>query len=336
MAMMNFTARIPARVFGFPSERTVLGFVPQKCPSGCRFDTLDEEYSFNPELFEELRMWWECSNTREPLYLSGPAGCGKTSMVMQFLARVNAPAVTLTCRRRMDKYELIGQWGADPATKSLTWMDGPALIAWRTGAVLVINEMTSAPADVWVACNDLLEGDAIVVDRTGEVVPRHPNTRVIFTDNRPLGDGNETSQYLGRNAQDMSVLDRCWHILADFPSESEQVELVWKKTQALATGLDTKRAKAIVEHVVKFAIMLREAKNDSSYDPVYTLSNRGLLRFVSMLFAFAKAPVKVPNAVRKALGLALTNGLSAGAASGIQNSIEYDFSRISKLVMQKA
>ena len=87
---------------------------------------------------------------------------------------------------------------------------------------------------------------------------------------------------------------------------------------------------------MKFAIMLREAKNDSSYDPVYTLSNRGLLRFVSMLFAFAKAPVKVPNAVRKALGLALTNGLSAGAASGIQNSIEYDFSRISKLVMQKA
>ena len=249
---------------------------------------------------------------------------------MQFLARVNAPAVTLTCRRRMDKYELIGSYSSQDG--KLVWVDGPALIAWRTGAVLVINEMTSAPADVWVACNDLLEGDAIVVDRTGEVVPRHPNTRVIFTDNRPLGDGSETDQYLGRNAQDASVLDRCWHIACNFPKTDEQIELIWKKVSHLATGLDTDRARNIVRQVVQFAEEVRENR-DRAYDNV-SISNRGILRFVSMLFAFAKAPKKPENPVQLALGLTIANGLSAAASTGLQNALTYDHAAILSLVMK--
>lgn len=329
--MMKFNARIPARGFGLKSDRTVLGFVPTDAPNGTRFAEIDDDYSFNPQFFEELRMWWETENTAEPLYLSGPAGCGKTSGVMQFLARVNAPAVTLTCRRRMDKYELIGTYMPQGDGK-LVWVDGPALIAWRTGAVLVINEMTSAPADVWVACNDLLEGDAIVVDRTGEVVSRHPNTRVIFTDNRPLGDGGETDQYLGRNAQDASVLDRCWHIACNFPKTDEQIELVWKKVSHLAMGLDTGRARNIVRQVVRFAEEVRENR-DRAYDNV-SISNRGILRFVSMLFAFAKAPKKPENPVQLALGLTIANGLSAAAATGLQNALTYDHAAILSLVMK--
>lgn len=328
--MMKFNARIPARGFGLESDRTVLGFVPTDAPNGTRFAEIDDDYSFNPQFFEELRMWWETENTAEPLYLSGPAGCGKTSGVMQFLARVNAPAVTLTCRRRMDKYELIGSYSSQDG--KLVWVDGPALIAWRTGAVLVINEMTSAPADVWVACNDLLEGDAIVVDRTGEVVPRHPNTRVIFTDNRPLGDGSETDQYLGRNAQDASVLDRCWHIACNFPKTDEQIELIWKKVSHLATGLDTDRARNIVRQVVQFAEEVRENR-DRAYDNV-SISNRGILRFVSMLFAFAKAPKKPENPVQLALGLTIANGLSAAASTGLQNALTYDHAAILSLVMK--
>ena len=327
--MMKFNARIPARGFGLESDRTVLGFVPTDAPNGTRFAEIDDDYSFNPQFFEELRMWWETENTAEPLYLSGPAGCGKTSGVMQFLARVNAPAVTLTCRRRMDKYELIGTYMPQGDGK-LVWVDDPALIAWRTGAVLVINEMTSAPADVWVACNDLLEGDAIVVDRTGEVVPRHPNTRVIFTDNRPLGDGSETDQYLGRNAQDASVLDRCWHIACNFPKTDEQIELIWKKVSHLATGLDTDRARNIVRQVVQFAEEVRENR-DRAYDNV-SISNRGILRFVSMLFA--KAPKKPENPVQLALGLTIANGLSAAAATGLQNALTYDHAAILSLVMK--
>ena len=171
-----------------------------------------------------------------------------------------------------------------------------------------------------------------MVDRTGEVVPRHPNTRVIFTDNRPLGDGSETDQYLGRNAQDASVLDRCWHIACNFPKTDEQIELIWKKVSHLATGLDTDRARNIVRQVVQFAEEVRENR-DRAYDNV-SISNRGILRFVSMLFAFAKAPKKPENPVQLALGLTIANGLSAPAATGLQNALTYDHAAILSLVMK--
>ena len=164
------------------------------------------------------------------------------------------------------------------------------------------------------------------------MVPRHPNTRVIFTDNRPLGDGGETDQYLGRNAQDASVLDRCWHIACNFPKTDEQIELVWKKVSHLATGLDTDRARNIVRQVVRFAEEVRE-NNTRAYDNV-SISNRGILRFVSMLFAFAKAPKKPENPVQLALGLTIANGLSAAAATGLQNALTYDHAALQSLVMK--
>ncbi len=331
--MMNFNAYIPASEFGFESPQRVLGFCPTALPSGTRFAQPDREYTFQPEQFERFRLWWEAENTAEPLWISGPAGCGKTSFVMQFLRRVNAPAVTMTCRRRMDKYELIGQWGADPTGK-LIWTDGPATIAWRTGAVLVINEPSSAPADVWLACNDLLEGDDIVIDRTGEVVHRHPNARIVFTDNRPLGDASETSEYLGRHAQDRSVFDRAWQLIFSYPEKDAEVELLWKKLSAQAVGLDPKRARGIVEGVVDFSHTLREQHEQKLAVP--EMSQRGLLRFCGLLFTFAKAPVaKAVNPVSVSLSLALTDGLAAEDAISLQHMIQYDFSRLNKLVEGK-
>ena len=333
--MMNFNAYIPASEFGLDSDKRVLGFCPAPLPKGTRFAQPDREYTFQPELFERFRLWWEAEDTREPMWISGPAGAGKTSFVMQFLRRVNAPAVTLTCRRRMDKYELIGQWGSDPTTGQLVWIDGPATIAWRTGAVLVINEPSSAPADMWVACNDLLEGDDIVIDRTGEVVHRHPNARIVFTDNRPLGDASETPEYLGRHAQDRSVFDRTWSLVVGYPEKDVEVELLWKKVAAQAEGLDPKRARNIIETVVDFSLSLRE-QNEQKPSEVPQMSQRGLTRFIGLLFTFAKAPVA--NGVKPvsiALSLALTDGLSPSSAIALQNLIQYDFGRLDKLVAGK-
>ena len=188
--------------------------------------------------------------------------------------------------------------------------------------------MTSAPADVWVSANDLLEGDAVVVDRTGEVVPRHPNTRVVFTDNRPLGDAGETDDYLGRNAQDRSVLDRCWHIAARWPDERSEVRLLLLKTQRFRRGLTEKRAEAIAVEAVRFARATRESDRG---ERLFELSTRSLVRFTTLLFTFAAAG-NVANAAREALALALTDGLSAGASAGLQNAMNYDFGRINALV----
>ncbi len=328
--MMHFTARVPARNFGFLSERTVLGFQSQpKAPAGARFITPDPDYVFAPDFFERLRLWWEWTDTSAPLFISGPAGCGKTSAVLQFLARVHAPVVSLTCRRRMDKYELIGQWGADPVTRDLVWTDGPALTAWRRGCVLLVNEMTSAPADVWVSANDLLEGDALVVDRTGEMVPRHPNARVIFTDNRPLGDASETQQYLGRHAQDLSVTDRCWHLAANYPDEALERQLLLRKTAPHQQGLDAQRVEAIIREAVRFARATRVMPPDPRQAFPAPLSTRSLVRFAELLLCFAATP-GMEHPVRTALSLTLADGLSEDAAAAMQHAAQFDYAELEK------
>ena len=61
-----------------------------------------------------------------------------------------------TARPRMDRRELIGRWVLGP--NGMTWVDGPAALAWRNGWVLLINEFSAAPPEVWVSANDLLKG----------------------------------------------------------------------------------------------------------------------------------------------------------------------------------
>lgn len=327
---MLFTDRIPARTFGIDSVSTVLGFRKTTRKTALsrlsRTIPVDAAHTFDPAFFAQIRLWWEWHNTREPLAVTGPAGCGKTTGVLQFLARVNAPVVTLTCRRRMDKYELIGRWGPGE-DGSLTWYDGPAALAWRHGFVLVVNELTAAPADVWVSMNDLLEGDDLVNDRTGEVIPRHANTRVILTDNCRLGSTTGDTGYVARNDQDRSVFERCWHIALSFPDAETELAMLAKKTAASLTGLDAERTDALLRASVAFARKTREAQLEAKgrIKPA-AVSPRTLLRFTELMGALMLAGNTAQAALTTALDLSLAAGCSPQNRGHLQHWAAWVFS----------
>ena len=111
---VHYTARIPARAFGFESDETIPGFLPIEQPPAAplQYVRIDPAHVFNRTLFEDLRLWWTWNDPVQPLYISGPTGCGKTSTVMQFMARVNAPVISVTCTKRFVKDDLVGRWGA--------------------------------------------------------------------------------------------------------------------------------------------------------------------------------------------------------------------------------
>lgn len=167
---MFFTNRISTTAFNISvqPERFVLGFAPRAGQKG-----KDANFVFDPFLLEQTRLWWETADS-EPLCLNGPTGCGKTSFIREFLLRVNAPFVELTCHRRLDKSALLG--GFVPTQKGFEWQDGPAARAWREGLVLVINEFSIAPPEVWVAANDILEG--------GDLYMLHDSIKYPPIDNR--------------------------------------------------------------------------------------------------------------------------------------------------------
>jgi len=308
--MMQFSTRIPERAFGLDTDETVLGFQATG-PEAALIPALEPEHAFDETFFAELKLWWEWEDTASPLIVTGPTGSGKTSGVLQFLARVNAPALELTCRARMDKSDLIG--GFTPQEGGFRWTDGPALAAWRRGLTFVVNEFSLAPPEVWVSVNDLFEGSALYVEKTGEIVHRHPNTRVVITDNS--GCGSECG-YLAREALDTTTLDRCWHVRLGYLSEEEELALLSRHFPKM---VDAKQ-RDVLAAGVRFARKSREVSR-------HPVSTRVLLRFLAILFKIA-GNASGHDPLEEALSLALTAGLPSKEASLLQQIAHFEFASV--------
>lgn len=74
------------------------------------------------------------------LYITGPTGSGKTSLVEQVAARINWPVQTVTGHGRLELNDLLGQWLLLKGG-GMQWADGPLTLAVRNGHVLLVNEI---------------------------------------------------------------------------------------------------------------------------------------------------------------------------------------------------
>lgn len=184
-------------------------------------------YHFPAPLYLDFITWWNMGEA-EPLLITGPAGSGKTSAVLEFAARLSVPVVSYTARPRMDRRELVGRWVLAPEG-GMRWIDGPAALAWKHGWLLLVNEFSAAPAETWVSANDLLEGLPLENDQTGERIERHPDARIVFTDNTRGHSSEAEAGYFGREMQDRSVIDRLWHIRFEGLAEDEEAEVLMKE-----------------------------------------------------------------------------------------------------------
>ncbi|MDY4162019.1 MAG: AAA family ATPase [Sutterella sp.] len=222
---------VPAARFGLPADTfsACLGYATDSLPvfSRTRIPVVNPRHFFTLEHCRTLSLWWRLSRG-EPLYISGPSGSGKTSTALQFCARLGMPVVSVTARARMDRRELIGHWSVRGG--ETVWVDGPALLAWKFGWVLLINEFSAAPADMWVSCNDILEGLPIDNEATGLLVERHPMTRVIVTDNTRGHSAEIDDGFFGRQIQDRSVIDRFWHLRMEGLAEADEARLLEAET----------------------------------------------------------------------------------------------------------
>lgn len=282
-----------------------------------RIPAINPDHQFAPEHYRNFVLWWRHGKA-DPLYISGPTGSGKTSTAMQFCARLGMPVVSVTARARMDRRELLGHYDArDNAT---VWQDGPALLAWRYGWTLIINEFSTAPADMWVSCNDILEGLPIDNPSTGEVVFRHPDTRVIVTDNTRGHTVEIDEGFYGRQIQDRSVIDRFWHIRMESHTETMASRLLY-------AGISPSfRADYEVSVLTTLCDMLAKAGRDSQTasaskaigfnSAAVPISLRALKRLRDMLLAAGREPwgeAQASELLRSLIRVAFTEALDETA-----------------------
>ena len=102
---MTFTTCISAQDFGLASETMIPGFQASQlsCAAPAQIVRVDPCHVFDESFLQDLVLWWTWPDTRIPLYIAGPTGCGKTTSVLQFLARVHVPVISLTCSRPLGR-----------------------------------------------------------------------------------------------------------------------------------------------------------------------------------------------------------------------------------------
>jgi DNA polymerase III delta prime subunit len=112
--------------------------------------------------------------------LYGPPGTGKTQLAMTTGVPAGLPVYRVNMTEDTPAAELRG--GFIPQGDRWIWNDGPALLAFRNGGRLVVDEITRASDDALSFLLGVLDGHDVTLPN-GEVIPPSPNLSVWATTN---------------------------------------------------------------------------------------------------------------------------------------------------------
>jgi len=95
---------------------------------------IDPHYSFH-ESARDAAVWF--MNKLDPLYLYGPTGSGKTSLIKQLAARLNYPVLEVTGHARLEFADLCGHISLHNGTMRYEY--GPLSLAMRYGGLFLAS-----------------------------------------------------------------------------------------------------------------------------------------------------------------------------------------------------
>ncbi|MFA5924605.1 MAG: MoxR family ATPase [Methylococcaceae bacterium] len=278
-ATFGITAPVSMKVEGFEPAQNV--YVPTQKPYVFRKDHLRDVLAFLG------------SPNGDGLYLTGPTGSGKTSLLEQVAARLHWGVHTVTGHGRLELNDLLGQYMLVDGG-AMHWIDGPLTLAVRLGHVLLINEIDAV--DPAIGLNEIVEGKPLTIPQTGAVITPHPKFRLVATDNS-AGAGDQSGLYQGVLRQNLAFLDRFRLMEVGYPDPEDEMKLL--------ADVVPNMPETVRESMIKVANQIRKVfigGQDGGGMLSVTLSTRGLMRWASLVATFKSAP----NALAYSLDRALT------------------------------
>ena len=136
--------------------------------------------------------------------LTGPTGCGKTTVAMAAAERLGVDCYVVPCSAGMSEHHLLGRL---MPTEADGWKFTPAPFsrAWAEGGLVILDEIDAADANVLLVLNSALANGRLV-DGEGKTIMRHEHCYIMATANTAGGGATET--YAGRSHLDASTVDR--------------------------------------------------------------------------------------------------------------------------------
>lgn len=185
----------------------------------------NKQYVFDPDNLEQILRHLQ-NNHGDSLFLSGPTGCGKTSLILEIASRLDWPVECITLSQTSEVADLIGHNILKKG--QITFEYGPLSRAMMYGEILLLNEIDLMCAGELTALNDVLEGRALCVNaNNGEVIYPHPFFRVVATANSK-GLGDNSGNYLGVRKQNKAFLDRWIFFECTYPDYELEQSLILK------------------------------------------------------------------------------------------------------------
>jgi|GEM_PF-5895079 len=191
------------------------------------------------------------------VFLTGPAGTGKTSFAKQVAANWQRPFVRISCDDQTEASTLVGMTVPDGAS-GVKWQDGQLAAAIRRpGTVILIDEPSVARPGALFVLQAVLDDDRrLHVAETGEVIQVARGVVFILADNTN-GTGDTTGAYESTRRLNRAFLDRASiTVQLDYLTVDLEAKALMAKTgctakiaAALAKFAATTRAKADGGHV---------------------------------------------------------------------------------------
>lgn len=276
-----------------------------------------EEYAFRKEDISLIGAWMRMGG-HDGLYLTGPTGSGKTSLIKQFCARLNIPLQQVTAYDRLETPELIGHQTV--INGDLMFQDGPLTTAMRHGHWFLLNEADLLDPGTAAGLNDILEGQPLTIpENGGEVVHPAEGFAFIATGNTN-GGGDADGLYVGTTQQNLAFMDRFMLMQVDYMDETTERDILAKKVPEIPEDIRN----TMVETANQIRKLFMGESNEQNAIEV-TMSTRTLIRWAKLAYLSAPKANDGIDPIRYSLGPALGLRASETTREALEQMVQRMF-----------